>query len=55
MKATGWKPKINLEEGNPLETRAVVAAHGPGMQIIFNPRDLALFSGVDDRLWDRRC
>ena len=37
----GRKPsKQNLPEGKPLVTRAVVAAHGPGMQIIFKPIDL---------------
>ena len=36
--------KTNFEEGIPLETRAVNAAHGPGIQIIFNPFDLAIFT-----------
>ena len=28
---------MNFEDGRPLDTRAVIAAHGPGMQIILNP------------------
>ena len=41
----GRKPSnVNLEDGNPLETSAVITAHGPGMQIIFNPLDLASFT-----------
>ena len=41
----GRKPSnVNLEDGNPLETSAVIAAHGPGMQIIFYPLDLASFT-----------
>ena len=31
---------MNLEDGKPLETRAVIPAQGPGIQIIFNPIDL---------------
>ena len=39
----GRKPsKVNLEEGSPLDTRAVRAAHGPGMQMILIPEDFAL-------------
>ena len=38
----GRKPsKQNLLEGNPLLTSAVVAAHGPGMQITSCPSALA--------------
>ena len=41
----GRKPSnINLEEGKPLDTRAVRAAHGPGIQIIFNPLHLTSFT-----------
>ena len=37
----GRKPsKINFEDGRPLDTRAVIAAQGPGIQITFNPLDL---------------
>ena len=32
---------MNLDEGIPLETSAVIAAHAPGMQIISIPSDLA--------------
>jgi hypothetical protein len=41
----GRKPSnINLEEGKPLDTRAVRAAQGPGIQTIFVPLDLASFT-----------
>ena len=32
---------VNLEDEKPLETRAVSAADGPGMQITFIPTNLA--------------
>ena len=34
---------MNLELGNPLDTRAVVAAQGPGMQITLIPFEVAFF------------
>ena len=41
----GRKPSnVNLEEWNPLETRAVIAAQGPGIQIIFSLFDFTSFT-----------
>ena len=35
--------KENLDDGNPLDTKAVIAADGPGIHITFIPFDLTFF------------
>ena len=41
----GRKPSnTKLEEGSPLETSAVIAAHAPGTQIISIPSDFTLLA-----------
>ena len=41
----GRKPsKINFEDGRPLDTRAVIAAQGPGMQTTSSPAIFVCFT-----------